>query len=153
MNSPKTFEIEAESLNVVWRNFPLPFHNPMAVIEASAGICVGRLGGNDAFWKFSEAVFKTTRLNGQGMPAEKGEEPNLKLAKSLGINSDEFETCFTSEAVQKQINNDLQDGVAAGINGTPGVILVNHQSGKMDVLAGAVSLEYLRDAVKVLLTK
>ena len=137
MNSPKTFEIEAESLNVVWRNFPLPFHNPMAVIEASAGICVGRLGGNDAFWKFSEAVFKTTGLNGQGMPAEKGEEPNLKLAKSLGINSDEFETCFTSEAVQKQINNDLQDGVAAGINGTP----------------GAVSLEYLRDAVKVLLTK
>jgi len=142
-----------EQVNVIWRNFPLPFHNPMAVIEASAGICIGRLGGNDAFWKFSEAVFKTTRLNGQGMPVEKGEEPNLKLAKSLGINSEQFEACFTSEEVQKQINSDLQDGIAAGINGTPGVILVNHQSGKMDVLPGAVPLEYLRDAVKELLAK
>ena len=27
-----------ETVNVVWRNFPLPFHNPMATIEASGAI-------------------------------------------------------------------------------------------------------------------
>jgi protein-disulfide isomerase len=140
-------------VNVVWRNFPLPFHNPMAVIEASAGICIGKLGGNDAFWKYADAVFSSSKLNGQGMPVENGIDPTLKLAKSLGVSPEQFEGCMSSESTQKQINSDLQDGVSAGINGTPGVILVNHQSGRVDILAGAVSLEVLRGAVQNLLAK
>ena len=140
-------------VNVVWRNFPLPFHNPVAFMEASAAICIGKQGGNEAFWKFVDAVFKTSRLNGQGIALEDGQDPLLKLAKSYGLNPEKFEKCMVSTEVQKLISNDIQDGVSAGITGTPGVILVNHQSGKVDVLAGAVPIESLRDAVKNLLIK
>ncbi len=142
-----------ETVNVVWRNFPLPFHNPMATIEASGAICAGKLGGNEAFWKFSQSVFQSTKLNGQGMPSDKGDEPNLKIAKSLGINPDQFESCITSEEVQLQIRADIQDGIGAGINGTPGVILVNHQNGKVDVIGGAVSIEILKEVVNSLMAK
>ena len=140
-------------VNVVWRNFPLPFHNPMAIIEASAGICIGKQGGNDAFWKYVDMIFKNTRLNGQGLAPENGQDPLLKIVKSYGLNAEKFEECMSSPEVQKQISNDIQDGVTSGINGTPGVILVNHKTGKVDVMAGAVSIEALRDAVKDLLAK
>lgn len=140
-------------VNVVWRNFPLPFHNPMAVIEASAAICVGQQGGNDVFWGFVDAIFKNSRLNGQGIPVENGQDPLVKIAKSYGLNAEKFEECVSSPEVQKLISNDIQDGVAAGINGTPGVILVNNRTGKVDVMAGAVPIEYLRDSVKNLLSK
>ena len=140
-------------VNVVWRNFPLQFHNPVALIEASAAICVGKQGGNDIFWKFVDAVFKKSRLNGQGIPVEGGQDPLLKLAKSYGLNAEKFEECISSAEVQKLISNDIQDGVSAGINGTPGVILVNHKTGKVDVMAGAVPIEFLREAVKGLLAK
>lgn len=140
-------------VNVVWRNFPLSFHNPMAIVEASAAICVGQQAGNDAFWKFADAVFKNSRLNGQGIPVDNGQDPLLKLAKSFGVNADKFEQCISSAEVQKLINNDLQDGMAAGISGTPGVILVNNKTGKVDVMAGAVPIESLREAVKDLLPK
>lgn len=142
-----------KQVNVVWRNFPLSFHNPMAAIEAAAAICVGKLGGNDVFWKYSEAIFKYSRLNGQGIPAEGGVDPLLKLAKSFGVNAEKFEACVSAAETQKQVNDDLQDGAAAGITGTPGVILINHKSGRVDVLAGAVPIESLRDAVKNLLGK
>lgn len=142
-----------DQVNVVWRNFPLSFHNPMALIEASAGICIGQQGGNDAFWKYVDAVFKNSRLNGQGIAAEGGQDPLSKLAKSYGLNVEKFEECISSAEVQKLISNDIQDGVSAGISGTPGVILVNHKTGKVDLMAGAVPIEYLRQAVKDLLVK
>ena len=110
-------------------------------------------GGNDVFWKYSEAIFKYSRLNGQGIPAEGGVDPLLKLAKSFGVNAEKFEACVSAAETQKQVNDDLQDGAAAGITGTPGVILINHKSGRVDVLAGAVPIESLRDAVKNLLGK
>lgn len=142
-----------KQVNVVWRNFPLSFHNPMAFIEAGAAMCAGKLAGNDVFWKYADAIFKNSRLNGQGMPVEGGVDPLFKLAKSFGIDSDQFSSCLNSTEMQKRINDDIQDGVISGINGTPGVILINHRTGKVDRLEGAVPLELLRDIVKNLLTR
>ena len=39
-------------VNLVWRDFPLSFHEPMASKEAVAAICAGEQGGNSAFWKY-----------------------------------------------------------------------------------------------------
>jgi len=138
-------------VNLVWRNFPLSFHDPMATQEAAAGICAAQQGGNAAFWKYAEGIFETTRSNGQGMPAEKGMDALVELAKKQGLNVEKFNACIQSEAVKKQIAADLEDGVKAGINGTPGIILVNHQTGAFNVLAGAVPVDALKDSVKQLI--
>ena len=69
--SPVPIEVANQmpgKVNVVWRDFPLPFHEPMASKEAAAAICVGQQKGNDAFWKFNEGIFKSTLTNGQGLP-------------------------------------------------------------------------------------
>ncbi len=138
-------------VNLVWRNFPLPFHEPIASKEAAAAICVAQQKGNDAFWKFNDGIFKNTLTNGQGLPKSNGVDPLEALAKEQGVDIEKFKTCINSEAIQKQINADIEDGRNAGISGTPGVILVNHKSGSFQVLAGAVPTASLKEAVESLL--
>ena len=138
-------------VNVVWRDFPLQFHEPMASKEAAAAICVGQQKGNDAFWKFNEGIFKNTLTNGQGLPKSNNIDPLQALANEQGIDIEQYKTCISSESVQKRINADIEDGRNAGISGTPGVILVNHKTGGFNVLAGAVPVESLKDAVEKLL--
>jgi len=138
-------------VNLVWRNFPLPFHDPVASKEAIAAVCAAQQGGNDAFWKFARSIFESTRSNGQGMPAEKGSDAIETLAKKQGMQMEQFNTCINSEAVKKQVQADLEDGANAGINGTPGIILINHKTGRFNVLAGAVPAEVLKQEVSNLL--
>lgn len=152
--SPVPIEVANQmpnQVNVVWRDFPLQFHEPMASKEATAAICVGKQKGNDAFWKFNEAIFKNTLTNGQGLPKSNNIDPLQTLAKEQGVDIEQYKTCLNSEAVQKRINADIEDGRNAGISGTPGVILINHKSGAFNVLAGAVPVELLKDAVEKLL--
>jgi protein-disulfide isomerase len=138
-------------VNLVWRNFPLPFHDPVASKEAIAAVCAAQQGGNDAFWKFARSIFESTRSNGQGMPSEKGSDAIEALAKKQGLQIGQFNTCINSEAVKKQVQADLEDGANAGINGTPGIILINHKTGRFNVLAGAVPVEALKQEVSNLL--
>jgi len=138
-------------VNLVWRNFPLPFHDPVASKEAIAAVCAAQQGGNDAFWKFARSIFESTRSNGKGMPSEKGSDAIEALAKKQGMQIGQFNTCINSEAVKKQVQADLEDGANAGINGTPGIILINHKTGRFNVLAGAVPADALKQEVSNLL--
>jgi protein-disulfide isomerase len=140
--SPVPIEVANQmpnQVNVVWRDFPLQFHEPMASKEATAAICVGKQKGND------------TLTNGQGLPKSNNIDPLQTLAKEQGVDIEQYKTCLNSEAVKKRINADIEDGRNAGISGTPGVILINHKSGAFNVLAGAVPVELLKDAVEKLL--
>lgn len=147
----KVVDAMPDQVNLVWRNFPLSFHDPMATKEAIATVCAAQQGGNTAFWKYTDAIFKTTRSNGQGMPSVNGVDPLLALAKAQGLNVEKFDACLQSEAAAKQVSADLQDGINAGISGTPGVILVNHKTGAFNVLAGAVPEDVLKQEIKNLL--
>lgn len=140
-------------VNLVWRDFPLSFHEPMASREASAAICAGEQGGNNAFWKYSDMVMKTTRSSGQGMPAKPGEDAIIMLASSQGLDINQFKVCLTSPRVKERIAANFQDGVGAGVNGTPGVIIVNHTNGKTTFMAGAVSDAALKNQIQLLLDK
>jgi len=147
----KVVDAMPNQVNLVWRNFPLSFHDPMATKEAIATVCAAQQGGNAAFWKYTNSIFKTTRSNGQGMPSANGVDPLLALAKEQGLNIEKFDVCLQSEAAAKQVSADLQDGMNAGISGTPGVILINHKTGAFNVLAGAVPEDVLKQEVRNLL--
>jgi protein-disulfide isomerase len=136
-------------VNLVWRNFPLSFHEPMASKEAGASICAYQQGGNATFWKYADAIMKNTKTNGQGLPTKEGDDPLLKLASDQGLNTGKFKDCMANTAaLRKSIDADLEDGKVAGINGTPGVILINHRNGKVNIIAGALPAEAVKDAIK-----
>ncbi len=139
-------------VNMVWRHFPLDFHNPAALKEAEASVCAAKVGSNDAFWKYANAIMARTGGNGKGMPAANA-DPLLALAKELNLNSISFQNCLETGGGRQQVAEDQRDGTNAGINGTPGVIVRNNKTGKVVVMGGTVALNILEAQVRELLRK
>jgi len=134
-------------VDLVYRHFPLDFHNPGAEKEAEASECVAELGGNEIFWKFADAVYTRTRSNGKGFPVE-----NLApLAVELGLNQEAFRQCLDSGRMAARVRHDLDTGTKAGVQGTPGNILRNNRTGEVIAVHGAQPYERLSEAVQKLL--
>ncbi len=134
-------------VNWVYRHFPLAFHNPGAQKEAEGAECAAELGGNEAFWRFADAIFERTTSNGKGFPIER----LAPLAAELGLDRAAFEECLDSGRKLARVKSDFDEGVRIGINGTPGNVLRNNRTGEVRVRAGAVPLEALVADVEALL--
>ena len=133
-------------VNWVYRHFPLEFHNPGAQKQAEASECAGKLGGNEAFWRYSELIYARTKSNGKGFPIS-----NLvPLAREIGLESDPFKQCLDSGEMTSKVKADYENGVASGITGTPGNIILHNGSGDAVVMAGALPLLKLQEAVNAL---
>lgn len=137
-------------VNLVFRHFPLDFHDPMASREAVAATCAGLLGGQQQFWSFANAVMSRTESNGKGVPAKGKADPLVAVATSLKLDTRRFLACIKSEDAMKKVKDDIADGMKSGINGTPGVILRNNKTGKVISLAGAVPEPVLEERIREL---
>jgi len=101
----------------VYREFPLTEIHPNALSHARVAECVAQTAGNDAFWKFTDALFKNQPVN----PTQYG-----SIASSVGIVDDAFATCFSnpSPAIDARIMADRQNALDMGANGTPFSIML-----------------------------
>ena len=130
-------------VNWVYRHFPLAFHNPGAQKQAEASECAAKLGGNDAFWLYTDHIYARTRSNGKGFPIE-----NLvPLAEEMGLNAAEFKGCLESGEMTARVKADYKNGAASGISGTPGNFLLHNASGDALVMSGALPLSRLQAGV------
>lgn len=71
----------------------------------------------------------------------------ISLAKSIGLNEGDFETCLNSEEIVKEVQDEQNKGAEIGVNGTPGVFILDNQTGNLAKAAGAVPYEYLKGIV------
>jgi len=136
-------------INWVYRHFPLAFHNPGAQKQAEAAECAAKQGGNDAFWRYSDLIYQRTKSNGRGFPID-----NLvPLAKEIGLDVAPFKQCLDSGEMVARVKADYENGVASGVTGTPGNILLHNGSGDALAKAGALPLARLQAAVEMLSRK
>lgn len=134
-----------DRVNWIYRHLPLEFHNPAARREAIASECAGKLGGNEMFWKYSDAIFEHTRSNGAGLPAEHSE---AALAARQGLNGAAFARCLTDPASAKRVDEDLADAVAVRMSGTPTTLIRNNRTGATEVVVGARSADYIAPIIE-----
>jgi protein-disulfide isomerase len=126
----------------VYRHFPLDQLHSKARNEANASECAGKLGGNDKFWAYIDAIYKAT-------PGNNGLDPQklFDTAAQLGLNAPAFKSCVDKNEGKDLVEADFQSGVTAGIQGTPGVILLDTKTGKTSVLPGAVPFTTLKQNI------
>lgn len=136
-------------INWVYRHFPLAFHNPGAQKQAEASECAGKLGGGTAFWHYSDLIYSRTTSNGKGFPIDQ----LVPLASEIGLPTDQFKACLERGEMADKVKADYANGVASGVTGTPGNIILHQASGDAVVMAGALPLARLQAAVDVLLRK
>lgn len=102
----------------VYRHFPLDIH-PKSPKESEASECAGELGGNSAFWNYINKIFAVTPAN-NGLDAAKLPE----IAGQIGLNVSQFQTCLDSGKYADKVKADYNDGLKAGVSGTPNTVLV-----------------------------
>lgn len=134
-------------VNWVYRHYPLSFHNPGAQKQAEASECAYAQGGNEIFWRYTDALYERTQSGGKGFALSK----LVPLAGELGLDTAGFQECLDSERYADRVKEDFDDGVQAGITGTPGNILVNHRTGEILAKSGAQPLKSFQETIEKML--
>lgn len=129
----KVLEKYPNDVNIVFRHFPLSFH-PHAQKSAEASECAAELaGGAETFYKFLDMAFALSDLS----------EVNLiSAAKGMGADETKFKDCLSSGKYTTKVMNQQTEGATLfGVNGTPGNVIFDNQSGKFTLVAGAYPFE------------
>ncbi|MDD5041492.1 MAG: thioredoxin domain-containing protein [Candidatus Peribacteraceae bacterium] len=129
-----------DTVNWVFRHYPLSFHQS-AQKGAESLECAAELGGNDKFWAMIDVIY------------EKGSD-NAKFAeyaKEIGLNQTAFQKCLDSGKYATKTAEMMQSGTKAGIQGTPGNLIINNKTKKVAVVSGAQPLQNFKDAIDGLL--
>lgn len=142
--------IDTGKVKLVFRDYPLPFHDPLATTQAMAATCVKEQAGDEAYFKFHDELFKATQSNGQGMTLD----AMYGLATNLGLNADSIKACVDSGKYKEEVAKDIADGGAAGVSGTPSFIIGKSTGdGTIDgkILVGAQPISAFQAAIDELL--
>lgn len=132
------FEEYSGKVAWVYRHFPLDSIHPNARPAALGAECVASLGGNDAFWGFTDQVFANQNTSLTKL---------ADIASGLGIDKGAYETCVSSGTYADNVENDYQQGLSLGVTGTPGNYIVNKE-GEVWAVFGAVPYATLKEAIE-----
>ncbi|OIO53008.1 hypothetical protein AUJ46_06320 [Candidatus Peregrinibacteria bacterium CG1_02_54_53] len=129
-----------DDVNWVFRHYPLSFH-ASAQKGAESLECAAELGGNDKFWAMIDMIY------------EKGSDLTKfgEYAREIGLNQTAFQTCLDSGKYAAKTAEMMQSGSQAGVQGTPGNLILNHKTKKVAVVSGAQPLQNFKDAIDGLL--
>jgi protein-disulfide isomerase len=140
----------------VYRHFPLykgsesspPLH-ANAGKQAEASECVAEIGGNAAFWKFTDRLYEVTPGNNRFDMSTIGD-----IAAYAGVDKATFQTCLDSGKYAQKISDDYFAAIEAGAQGTPYTILIKTRTGEPLVLdAGAVPYPNLKGIIDAFIAK
>ena len=99
-------------VKVVFKNFPLTRIHKFAMNASVAALAANQQG---KFWEYHDELFK----NYNQLNDEKFDE----IAGSVGLDMEQFKKDMQNPALSAMVQRDLQDGVAAGVRGTPSIFV------------------------------
>jgi protein-disulfide isomerase len=128
----------------VYRQFPITQLHPNAAKISEAALCVGDLGGNNAFWRFTDRIFETRDLDA---PTNVTRLPDF--AENAGVSKADYISCVSSRRLADEVVRSAEEGFNIGARGTPyTVIMVGDQQA---VINGAQPYEVVKGIVVSLL--
>ena len=101
-----------DAVALAFRDMPISQIHPQAMGAAQAARCAGEQG---KFWEYHDLLF-----------ADQGglEKPGLMAkAQKLQLDEKQFDACLSGEKYKAQIVQDSQEGMRAGVSGTPGFFI------------------------------
>jgi protein-disulfide isomerase len=99
-------------VKLVIKNFPLTRIHKNAMPAAIAALAANLQG---KFWEMSTQLSKNYN--------QLSDEKINEIAQSIGLDMDQFKQDMGSPALAAMVQRDLQDGVEAGVRGTPTIFI------------------------------
>ena len=130
----------------VYRQFPIPQLHPNSPKISEAALCVGDLGGNEAFWEFSDLIYESRDIN---EPTNVTKLP--EYAEQVGVTRAAYTDCMDSGRMASVVTASMEDGYNAGARGTPYTILMvgNQQA----VISGAQPYDTVKGIIANLIAQ
>jgi len=98
----------------VYRQLPVAELHPNAPKLSEAALCVGELGGSNAFWTFSDLVF-----NERGLEERTAMSRLPEFASRAGVSEARFTECMSSGRMRSRVEDSVTRASELGITGTP----------------------------------
>ncbi len=99
-----------DQVHFVYRDFPLIDSHPNAVQAALAAECADDQG---KFWEMHNFLFEQQRQFTQG------DSFFTLAALQVGLDRNRYNDCYSSQKYLQEVENDLNEGYAAGVRATP----------------------------------
>lgn len=143
----------SSKVGFVYRYFPLTQIHPNAFEEARAVFCVGKLRGAEKREEFINEIFsyKTSKQNMTLPPNGK-----IDLAKNIGVDEVALNECLAESSSADIISASLEDGIKAGVEGTPSTFVLAKTRKGYEIIAaisGAQSYSYFKAAIDEALSR
>ncbi|HXG50523.1 MAG TPA: thioredoxin domain-containing protein [candidate division Zixibacteria bacterium] len=94
-------------LRLIHKDLPLDSIHPEARQAAEAARCAGAQG---KFWEYHDRLYTSAKLSSADLNA---------YAKELGLDQKAFESCVSGGKFKAAVQEDVNEGAALGITGTP----------------------------------
>ena len=143
--------IDNGKVKLVMRDLPLSFHQN-AHKESQAAECAREQGGDTAYYKYHDEIFKRTTSNGTGLSLDQ----LPVIASDIGLNGSILQSCLDSEKYKAEVDRDLADASKYGATGTPSFFIGKSGSGNTfrgTILVGAQPFESFKAAIDAALNK
>jgi len=148
----KSQYVDSGKVKIVFRDFPLTSIHPMAQSSAEAVECVREKGGDAAYFKYHDKIFSEQNILDSGSSTG-------AVTKTVVYTNDDLKTwaseigydigsCLDSGKYKSEVQKDLSDGSRAGVQGTPGFIIMKSDSGKGTLLAGAYPFSAFQQVIE-----
>jgi len=124
--------VKTGKVRYVLRQFPLKSIHPNAAKASEATLCAGDQG---RYWEMHHQIFNKTKTFNN--------EEWLLHANALKLNMKAFNDCMESGKKAAKVEQDLKDGMALGIRGTPGFFIGKSDPSDPDKFR---AVEFLRGA-------
>jgi protein-disulfide isomerase len=100
--------------------FPLRNIHSEAEKAAETGVCVAKISGNDAFFKYTDAVY----ANQAQLTPEGSAQALTSAVKAAGVDDAKVKTCVADPSTKATVDASIQLGGEVGVNQTP-LLFVN----------------------------
>ena len=95
--------------------FPLRNIHTEAEKAAETGVCVAKIGGNDAFFKYSDAVY----ANQTQLTPQSSAEALSSAVKAAGLDDAKVKACVAEPSTKAAVDASIHVGEEVGVNSTP----------------------------------
>lgn len=112
--------IDSGQVRFVTKDFPLTGHETAWPASLAAN-CVHKIAGAEIFFKYHDLLFDQ---QAEWIDQEEPKDLFVSFGQQVGLDKETFERCYDNQEPQEDIQQDIQDGQAVGVNGTP-VFFVN----------------------------
>ncbi len=122
------------------------FIGPESLAAAEAAYCAGE---QNRFWDYHDILFANWQGENVGSFSQKR---LLQFAEALGLDMNAFRSCLDDHKYRARALKDKQDGIAAGVRGTPSFVIIA-PDGSQQLIEGALPYTEFRKAIEEALKK